>query len=33
MKIYFDESMDPSDLICPACGKDVCGDDEDTEEV
>ena len=32
-KIYFDESMDPSDLICPACGKDVCGDDEDTEEV
>ena len=32
-KIYFDESMDPSDLICPACGKDVCGDDEDSEEV
>lgn len=32
-KIYFDESMDPSDLICPACGKDVCGDEEETEEV
>ena len=27
-KIYFDESIDPSDLICPACGKSVCEDDE-----
>ena len=23
-KIYFDESIDPADLICPACGKAVC---------
>lgn len=30
-KIYFDESMDPADLICPACGKAICEDeDEDT---
>ena len=28
-KIYFDESMDPADLICPACGKVICEDDED----
>lgn len=26
-EIYFDESMDPADLICPACGKSVCEDD------
>jgi len=32
-KIYFDESMDPSDLICPACGKAVCEDDEDADSV
>lgn len=31
-KIYFDESMDPADLICPACGKMICEDDEDTVE-
>lgn len=30
-KIYFDESIDPSDLICPACGKNVCEDDEDED--
>jgi len=28
-KIYFDESIDPSDLICPACGKAVCEEEED----
>ncbi len=28
-KIYFDESMDPADLICPACGKVICEDDEE----
>ncbi len=27
-KIYFDESIDPSDLICPACGKAVCEEEE-----
>lgn len=27
-KIYFDETMDPADMICPACGKAVCEDDE-----
>lgn len=33
-KIYFDESIDPSDLICPACGKAVCEDeDEDADDV
>ncbi len=31
-KIYFDESMDPADLICPACGKVICEDDEDIVE-
>lgn len=28
-KIYFDESMDPADLICPACGKVICEDDDE----
>lgn len=33
-KIYFDESMDPADLICPACGKVICeDDDEDTTDL
>ena len=27
-KIYFDESIDPADLICPACGKAVCEEEE-----
>ncbi len=27
-KIYFDESMDPSELICPACGKAIAEDEE-----
>lgn len=31
-KIYFDESMDPADMICPACGKAVCEEDA-SEEV
>ena len=31
-KIYFDESIDPSDLICPACGKSVCEEDPDDAE-
>ncbi|MBQ8747287.1 MAG: hypothetical protein IJZ08_05400 [Clostridia bacterium] len=30
-KIYFDESMDPADMICPACGKAVCEDDAPEE--
>ncbi|MBQ4044587.1 MAG: hypothetical protein IJD06_11400 [Clostridia bacterium] len=33
-RIYFDESIDPADLICPACGKVVCEEeDEDAEDV
>ena len=33
-RIYFDESIDPADLICPACGKVVCeAEDEDAEDV
>ncbi len=30
-KIYFDESMDPADMICPACGKAVCEEETDAE--
>ena len=30
-EIYFDESIEPSELTCPACGKKVC-DGEDGEE-
>ena len=30
-KIYFDESMDPADMICPACGKAVCEEDAPEE--
>lgn len=26
-EIYFDESIDPSELSCPACGKSVCEDE------
>ena len=29
-EIYFDESIEPSELTCPACGKKVC-DGEDGE--
>ena len=30
-EIYFDESLDPSELVCPACGKPVC--DDEPEEL
>lgn len=33
-KLYFDETMDPGDMVCPACGRAVADDDEDgTDEV
>ena len=31
-KVYFDETVDPSDITCPSCGETfdcVCEDDED----
>ncbi len=27
--ICYDESLDPADIICPACGKPCCGEKED----
>lgn len=32
-KVYFDETMDPEDVVCPNCGKHIAEDDEDTEGV
>jgi len=30
-KVYFDETMDPEDVVCPNCGKHIAEDDEDEE--
>jgi transcription initiation factor IIE alpha subunit len=31
-KIYFDDSVNPEDILCPACQKPLV-DDEDLEEL
>ena len=30
-KVYFDETMDPEDVVCPNCGKHIAEDDEEAE--
>ena len=32
-KVYFDDTVNPEDVICPACQKPLLGEDDEIEEV